>query len=116
MMPPQDKSALTLSLQHLKAHGLDPQKGQVLDNLTFILPPLEAPALDSHIYAIGSKLPHLPLPGGMFHFEREIREDSIYDLRPDEVRYLVNEEHKYRATLALHIAKLWTRGVYSTID
>ena len=54
--PPQDKSALPLFLQHLKAHGLDPKTGQVLDNLTFTLPPLEAPTLDSHIYAIGSKL------------------------------------------------------------
>ena len=60
-IPPQDKSALTLSLQHLKAHRLDPKKGQVLDNFTFTLPPLEAPTLDSHIYAIGSKIANTSL-------------------------------------------------------
>ena len=60
-IPPQDKSALTLSLQHLKAHGLDPRKGQVLDNFTFTLPPLEAPTIDSHIYAIGSKIANTSL-------------------------------------------------------
>ena len=60
-IPPQDKSALTLSLQHLKAHGLDPKKGQVLDNFTYTLPPLEAPTIDSHIHAIGSKFANTSL-------------------------------------------------------
>lgn len=55
-IPPPDKSALTLSLQHLKRHGLNPNKGQTVDNFTFTLPPLEAPTLDSHFYAIGSKI------------------------------------------------------------
>jgi len=31
----------------------------------------------------------------------------------DEVRYLVKEEDKYRATLALQIANLWTRSLFA---
>ena len=31
----------------------------------------------------------------------------------DELRYLVAEEDKYRATLALQIANLWTRGLFA---
>lgn len=32
----------------------------------------------------------------------------------DEVRYLVKEEDKYRAALALQISNLWTRALFST--
>jgi DNA polymerase gamma 1 len=57
----QDPFACTLSLQHLKQHGLDPKKGQELENFTFTLPPLEAPTLDAHFYAIGSKIAKISL-------------------------------------------------------
>jgi DNA polymerase gamma 1 len=31
----------------------------------------------------------------------------------DEVRYLVKEEDRYRAALALQISNLWTRAIFS---
>ncbi|KAJ3326030.1 DNA-directed DNA polymerase gamma mip1 [Boothiomyces sp. JEL0866] len=34
----------------------------------------------------------------------------------DEIRYLIKEEDKYRAALALQISNLWTRAMFSNID
>ncbi|KAG8838451.1 DNA-directed DNA polymerase gamma mip1, partial [Serendipita sp. 411] len=46
----------TISLTHLKNHGLDPDNTQVLPNISFTLPPLEGSNVDEHFYNMGARL------------------------------------------------------------
>ena len=85
---PQDKSALTLSLQHLKAHGRNPKKGHVLDNFTLTLPPLEAPTLDTHIYSISSKIANTSLTEAECFISNALPpKPEIWNITPGWTRY-----------------------------
>jgi len=63
----------------------------VLDNFTFTLPPLEAPTLDSHIYAIGSKIANTSLSQAeAFASDTLPPKPERWNITPGWTRYDVN--------------------------
>lgn len=60
----------------------------MLDNLTFTLPPLEAPTLDSHIYAIGSKIAKTSISQAESFASNPLPpKPEIWDITPGWTRY-----------------------------
>ncbi|KAI9450870.1 DNA polymerase family A-domain-containing protein [Lactarius psammicola] len=51
--PPPEPRFVRIAREHLEAHGLDPQKGSVLPDTGFTLPPLQGDNIDEHFHRIG---------------------------------------------------------------
>jgi DNA polymerase gamma 1 len=51
--PPPEPRFVRIAREHLEMHGLDPQKGSVLPDTSFTLPPLQGRNIDEHFHRIG---------------------------------------------------------------
>ncbi|THV00821.1 gamma DNA-directed DNA polymerase [Dendrothele bispora CBS 962.96] len=93
LFPPPPKAYENISLEHLKAHGLDPSQSSTVPSTEFTLPPLQGNNLLEHFHRIGhsSSEPYLSLA-------KQLAEATIppipenWDLQPGWTKYYHAED------------------------